>query len=124
MEKEMRLLISKEVQGELKEKDLEKEYIYMNETIKNSPGLKLNQLGEKLKLKKETIKHMIECVKTYPCTFHDYGPYVEKDGRYYIRGKDNTIKSLEVENRQLKKKIEELQEILGYREQFIEDHCM
>ncbi len=113
MEKEMKLLISKEVQGELKDKDLEKEYIYLNETIKNSPGLKLNELGEKLKFKKETVKHMIECVKTYPCTFYDYGPYIEKDGRYYIKGKDNTIKSLEVENRELKEKIKIMEEKLG-----------
>ena len=31
--------------------DIEKKYIHMNETIKNSPGLRLNELGEKLKLK-------------------------------------------------------------------------
>tara|TARA_B100000902_G_C27269707_1_gene895614 strand:+ start:61 stop:435 length:375 start_codon:yes stop_codon:yes gene_type:complete len=123
MEKEMRLLISKEVEEEMSGRDIEKEYIYMNETIKNSPGLRLNELGEKLKLKKETIKHMIECVKTYPCTFHNYGPYINKDGRYYIQGKDNTIKSLEVENKELKEKLAELKEILESREQFIEDHC-
>jgi len=119
----MRLLISKEVEKEMSGRDIEKEYIYINETIKNSPGLKLNELGEKLKLKKETIKHMIECVKRYPCTFHDYGPYVIKDGRYYIQGKDNTIKSLEIENKELKEKLAELKEILESREQFIEDHC-
>ena len=66
---------------------------------------------------------MIECVKTYPCTFHNYGPYINKDGRYYIQGKDNTIKSLEVENKELKEKLAELKEILESREQFIEDHC-
>lgn len=106
---EMRLLISKEVEEEMTGRDIEKEYIYMNETIKNSPGLRLDELEKKIKLKKETIKHMIECVKTYPCTFHCYGPYVDKGGRYYIQGKDNTIKSLEMENRELKGKLEALQ---------------
>ena len=119
----MKLLISKEVQNELKGRDLEKAYIFMNETIKNSPGLGANELGELLNLKKNTVEYMIKCVKTYPCTFCDYGPYVDKGGRYYIQGKDNTIKSLEVENRELKKKIEELKEILELREQFIENHC-
>jgi len=109
----MRLLISKEVEEEMSGRDIEKEYIYMNETIKNSPGLRLNELGEKLKLKKETIKHMIKCVKTYPCTFHDYGPYVIKDGRYYIQGKDNTIKSLEAENKELKARLEALQKTIS-----------
>lgn len=113
MEKEMRLLISKEVGEEMSGRDIEKEYIYMNETIKNYPGLRLDELEKKIKLKKETIKHMIECVKTYPCTFHGYGPYIDKEGRYYIQGKDNTIKSLELENRELKGKLEELKRIFS-----------
>ena len=93
----------------------------MNETIKNSPGLRLNELGEKLKLKKETIKHMIECVKEYPCTFHDYGPYIIKDGRYYILGKDNTIKSLERENKELKEKINKIAKKMGLLNKELDD---
>ena len=54
MEKEMRLLISKEVGEEMSGRDIEKEYIYMNETIKNYPGLRLDELEKKIKLKKET----------------------------------------------------------------------
>ena len=113
MEKEMKLLISKEVEEEMNGTDIEKKYIYMNETIRNSPGLRLNELGEKLELKKETIEHMIECVKKYPCSFHNYGPYVIKDGRYYIQGKDNTIKSLIEENKELKEKINKIAKKMG-----------
>ena len=64
---------------------------------------------------------MIECVKEYPYTFHDYGPYIIKDERYYILGKDNTIKSLERENKELKEKINKIAKKMGLLNKELDD---
>ena len=108
-ESEMKSFPSKDITDKMSGLDTEKIYISFNEIIKNMPGLNIKQLGEKLDIKPEIVEHLIWCVNEYPCTFTGYGPYVKINGRYYLQGKDNTIKSLEAENKELKEKIKELE---------------
>ncbi len=93
--------------------DTETMYNNLHEAIKNNPGLTLKKLGEKLKMEEKVIEHLLWCINEYPCSFHDYGPYVKKKERWYIQQTYTTILSLERENQELKEKLKDLEKRLA-----------
>ncbi len=93
--------------------DTEVMYKNLHETIKDNPGLTLKKLGEKLKMKEQVVERLLWCINEYPCSFHEYGPYIRKKNRWYLQQTYTTILSLERENQELKEKLKDLEKRLA-----------
>lgn len=87
--------------------DTEVMYKNLHETIKNNPGLTLKKLGEELKMGEKVIEKLLWCVEQNPCSFHAYGPYIRKKGRWYLEQTHTVILSLEMENKELKERLKQ-----------------
>tara|TARA_B100001093_G_scaffold511705_1_gene580149 strand:+ start:3877 stop:4302 length:426 start_codon:yes stop_codon:yes gene_type:complete len=80
----------------------------------------------------DSLEYIIKQVNSHRATYHGIGPFVERKGRWYnIRERKlDVIKKLTEENTrlkreitELKKKQKELEQIIEYREEFIQEHC-